>query len=70
MAMEVFKKNAKMHPEDKFTTNVGLARGYAAMGDTKKAIKHWETALENLPEEQKPNLSFYQAEIDKLKENL
>lgn len=69
-AMEVFRKNAKMHPEEKFTTNVGLARGYAALGDTKKAIKYWETALENIPEDQKPNLSYYESEINKLKENL
>ena len=69
-AMEVFKKNAKMHPEEKFTTNVGLARGSAALGDTKKAIKYWETALENIPENQKPNLSYYESELNKLKENL
>lgn len=69
-AMEIFKKNAKMHPEDKFTTNVGLARGSAAMGETKKAIKYWETAIENIPEDQKPNLSYYQAELKKLKERL
>ncbi|MBS0000669.1 MAG: DUF2911 domain-containing protein [Cyclobacteriaceae bacterium] len=69
-AMEIFRKNAKMHPEDKFTTNVGLARGYAALGETKKAIKYWETALANLPEDQKPNLAYYEKEINKLKENL
>jgi tetratricopeptide (TPR) repeat protein len=69
-AMEVFQKNAKKHPEEKFTTNVGLARGYAALGDTKKAIKYWETALENIPEDQKPNLSYYESEVNKLKENL
>jgi tetratricopeptide (TPR) repeat protein len=69
-AMEVFRKNAKQHPEDKFTTNVGLARGYAALGDTKKAIKHWETALANIPEDQKPNLTYYESEINKLRENL
>jgi tetratricopeptide (TPR) repeat protein len=66
-AMEVFQMNKKMHPEDAFTTAVGLARGYAALGDTKKAIKNWELALENLPEEQKPNLPYYEAEIKKLK---
>ena len=37
-AMEIFKYNAQKHPEDKFTPNVGLARGYTAMGDKKKAI--------------------------------
>ena len=69
-AMEVFKKNAKMHPDDIFTINVGLARGSAALGDTKKAIKYWETAIENIPEDQKPYLSYYEAELNKLKESL
>lgn len=69
-AMEVFKKNAKLHPEEKFTINVGLARGSAALGDTKKAIKYWEKALENIPEDQKPNLSYYEAELNKLKQSL
>ncbi|NBP69284.1 MAG: DUF2911 domain-containing protein [Cytophagia bacterium] len=66
-ALEVFKLNAKNHPEDKFTVNVGLARGYTAIGDKKNAIKHWELAIKNLPEAQKQNLSFYEGELKKLK---
>ena len=66
-AMEVFKKNRQKHPEDKFTTFVGLARGYTALGDKKNAIKNWEVALKNLPEDQKPNKQFYEAELKKLK---
>ncbi|MFN2128169.1 MAG: DUF2911 domain-containing protein, partial [Anaerolineales bacterium] len=66
-AMEVFEYNRKAHPDDTFTTYVGLARGYAAMGDKKKAIKYWETAIENLPENQKPNLTYYESELNKLK---
>lgn len=66
-ALEVFKLNAKNHPEDKFTVNVGLARGYTAIGDKKSAIKHWELAIKNLPEAQKQNLSFYEGELKKLK---
>lgn len=66
-ALEVFKLNAKNHPEDKFTVNVGLARGYTATGDKKNAIKHWELAIKNLPEAQKQNLSFYEGELKKLK---
>lgn len=65
--MEVFKLNLKMHPEDKFTTNVGLARGYEAMGDNKNAVKYWETALKNIPENQKPNLALYEAELKRVK---
>ena len=66
-AMEVFKLNRQLHPEDKFTTYVGLARGYTAMGDKKNAIKNWEIAIKNLPENQKANESFYKAELEKLK---
>lgn len=67
-ALEVFQYNFKSHPEEKFTTYVGLARGYTAMGDKKNAIKNWEVAIKNLPENQKANLNFYEAEIKKLKE--
>lgn len=67
-AMEVFRLNRKLHPEDKFTTYVGLARGYAALGDNKNAIRNWEIAIANIPEDQKPYLSFYENEVKKLKD--
>lgn len=67
-AMEVFKLNRKKHPEDIFTTHVGLARGYAAVGDKKNAIKNWEIAIKNIPENQKAFLSAYEGELKKLKE--
>jgi len=67
-AMEIFKYNALKNPNDKFTPNVGLARGYTALGDKKNAIKHWELAMKNLPEEQKGNVAFYESEIKKLKD--
>jgi tetratricopeptide (TPR) repeat protein len=66
-AMEVFKLNAKKNPQDAFTTNVGLARGYTAMNDKKNAIKHWEIAIKNLPENQQSNLAYYESELKKLK---
>lgn len=66
-AFEVFKLNRTRHPEDKFTTYVGLARGYTAIGDKKNAIKNWETAIKNLPENQKANIAAYEAELKKLK---
>jgi len=66
-AMEIFKYNAQKNPTDKFTPNVGLARGYTAMGDNKNAIKYWEEAIKNVPENQKANIKFYQGELDKLK---
>ncbi len=68
-AMEVFKMNRKKHPDDMFTTYVGLARGYAAFGDKKNAIKNWEIAIKNIPDDQKPNLKYYQGELDKLKQD-
>lgn len=66
-ALEVFKLNRQRHPDDKFTTFVGLARGYTAIGDTKNAIKNWEVAIKNIPENQKQNLALYEAELKKLK---
>jgi len=66
-AFEVFTLNRKLHPDDKFTTYVGLARGFAALGDKKNAIKNWEIALKNIPEDQKRNLSLYEGELKKLK---
>ena len=66
-AMEVFKFNAAQHPDEKFYTSVGLARGYAALGDKANAIKNWETALRNIPEGQKSNLPTYQKTLDDLK---
>ena len=66
-ALEVFKLNKQMHLKDMFTTNVGLARGYTGVGNKKNAIKSWEIAIKNLPEDQKENLKEYQAELNKLK---
>jgi tetratricopeptide (TPR) repeat protein len=66
-ALEVFKLNRQRNPTDTFTTFVGLARGYAAVGDNKTAIKNWELAIKNLPENQKANLALYEAELKKLK---
>ena len=67
-AMEVFKFNAQKNlATDKFTPNVGLARGYTALGDTKNAIKYWEEAIKNIPDNQKPFIKTYQGELDKLR---
>jgi len=67
-ALAIFQYNAKAHPEDKFTTNVGLARGYTAVGNKKEAIKYWETAIKNLPDNQKNNVAFYEGELKKVRE--
>lgn len=67
-ALQIFQYNSKKHPEEKFTTYVGLARGYAAAGDKKNAIKNWEVAIKNIPDDQKQNAALYEAEVKKLKE--
>ena len=66
-AMEVFKLNAQQHPEERFITYAGLARGYTAMGDKENAIKNWETALKNIPQDQKSNLPIYEKALSDLK---
>jgi len=68
-ALEIFKLNRRLHPDDKFTTYVGLARAYTATGNKKEAIKNWGTALKNVPEDQKTNLPAFQEELKKLKQS-
>jgi hypothetical protein len=63
-AMKIFQFNYKKHPKD-FTSTVGLARGYTALGDQKKAIQYWEKAIRILPENQKQFLPQYEAELNK-----
>jgi len=67
-ALEVFQFNAKAHPEEKFTTFVGLARGYQGVGNKKEAIKNWELALKNVPAGQEANKPVWENELKKLKE--
>jgi tetratricopeptide (TPR) repeat protein len=67
-ALEVFQYNAKQNPQEKFTTYVGLARGYAAVGNKKEAIKNWEVALKNIPAGQEANKPVWEGELKKLKE--
>jgi len=52
-AVEVFELNREKYPEDNFTTLVGLARGYEAIGKKKQAIKHYRLAAEHAPNGQK-----------------
>jgi hypothetical protein len=68
-ALEVFKLNQQLHPEEKFVTYVGLARGYSAMGDKQNAIKNWEIALRNVPENRKAQIPVYEELLKKLKED-
>ncbi len=47
--MKIFAFNRQQHPQDKFWTSLGLARGYTAVGDKKNAIANWEVVLHNVP---------------------
>lgn len=66
-ALEIFKINRQRNSGDKFTTFIGLARGYTAVGNKKEAIKNWEIALKNIPDNQKGNKTAFEEELKKLK---
>ena len=48
-AFDVFKMNYDKHP-NVFTTNVGMARGYSATGNYKKALEFAQKALAQVPD--------------------
>lgn len=48
-ALEVFKVNAQRNGDD-WPVHVGLARGYAAVGDIPQALEHAKKALEQAPD--------------------
>lgn len=48
-ALDVFKLNYDRHPNE-FTTNMGLARGYSATGDYKKALDYLKKAQAQAPD--------------------
>jgi len=64
-ALEVFKLNAKLHP-DVWPVHTGLARAYSAVGDYKASLTHAELALEQAPDE--VNRKSLQDMVAKLKE--
>lgn len=49
-ALKVFETNAKRHP-NQWPVNVGLARGYSAVGRYKEALKHAKLALAQAPDD-------------------
>lgn len=67
-ALRIFQLNQQRHPEEKFWTYLDLARAYTALGDKPNAIKNWETAIANVPENRKSMLPQFQAALKKLKE--
>lgn len=62
-ALKVFQKNAKNH-KNTWPVDYGLARGYSAMGDYKKALTHLKIARERAPDEL--NQNAIEANIAKL----
>jgi len=65
-AMKVFVFNQQQHPQDKFWTSLGLARGYTALGDKKSAIANWEIVLQNVPANLSNRAATYEAALKKL----
>jgi hypothetical protein len=65
-AMEIFQWNRQQHPDEKFFTYVGLARGYTAVGDKAKAIESWQTVLRNVPEQWKGQIPNFQTALQRL----
>jgi len=64
-ALEVFEMNRENNPEDTFTTLVGLARGYHATGNKKKAIKYFKEAAKGAPSGQTEYYNDLAAKIEK-----
>ena len=48
-ALEVFQENARLHP-GVWPTDLGLARGYAGVGNTQKALEQAKKALASAPD--------------------
>ncbi len=67
-AMEVFTFNQRQHPEEKFWTSLGLARGYTAAADKKNAVANWEIVLRNVPPNMVSRTAGFEAALKKLKE--
>ncbi len=66
-ALNIFQSNAKKFP-GQWPVNVGLARGYAATGDLKKALEHARMALAQAPDE--PNKKALKALIEQLEKGV
>lgn len=64
-AFKVFKLNYDKHPNE-FTTNMGMGRGYSAIGEYKKALPYMKAALSQSPADQ--NKTNIEAMIKKLEE--
>jgi hypothetical protein len=65
-ALDVFKMNAKFN-KGQWPVDYGLARGYSALGDYKKALKHLLIAQKRVPDA--GNKQAIAGNIEKLKNN-
>jgi tetratricopeptide (TPR) repeat protein len=54
-AMKIFEYNLKKNPDQWFVYS-GMARGYEAKGDMKKAIENMKLALDKAPDNSKPGI--------------
>jgi hypothetical protein len=70
-AYKLYTFNAKKFPEEVVLVNEGLARVHTALGNNKKAIKHWEIVLKNMPDriDHQYYLPRYELALKELKEN-
>ena len=64
-ALEIFKYNHKTN-KGAWPTNYGLARGYSASGDFKKALKYLKLAKANIPAGDTQNGPLIDQNIEKL----
>ena len=65
-ALEVFKKNVEKHPDTWFV-ELGLARGYSALGEFDKAVASMKASLAKAPDGQK---QYVQGLVDQLGKNV
>lgn len=66
-AMAVFASNQQQHPDEKYWTALGLARGYTAVGDKPHAIENWEVVIKNVPSNMSNRRSGFEETLKKLK---
>jgi len=64
-ALKIFQINAQRFP-DKWPVHVGLMRGYAAVGDNKRAVDEGRLALKQAPDE--ANRKNIESMVKKLEE--
>jgi len=64
-AFDAFQFNYNKHPNE-FTTNMGMARGYSAMGDFKKALDYLKKAQAQAPDDlNKNNIATLMPKLEK-----